>query len=96
MLTKKRQRGNTILEFALVCAFLVPLFAATADTGMLLTKSIQVTSVSRDSVVLLLRATTNPLLGLDLSLANNQGAPCTHGRRVGHEQVRDHYARSEW
>ncbi len=69
---KKRQRGNTILEFALVCAFLVPLFAATADTGMLLTKSIQVTSVSRDSVVLLLRAITDPSSGLDLSKPANQ------------------------
>lgn len=68
----KRQRGNSILEFALVCAFLVPMFAGTVDVGLLLTKNMQVSNVNRDAVVLLLRSVTDPASGLDLSLAQNQ------------------------
>jgi len=70
--SNKRKRGNSIIEFAIVCAFLVPLFAGAVDAGLLLSKSIQVSNVNRDAVVLLLRSVTDPSSGLDLSLAQNQ------------------------
>ena len=46
---RKKQRGNTILEFALVSMFLVPLMLGTVSVGMNLSRSIQVTQVSRDA-----------------------------------------------
>jgi len=67
-----KQRGNTILEFALVMTFLLPMFAGAFTIGMALAKSIQVTNVARDALVLLVRSTTDPNSGLDLSLTQNQ------------------------
>jgi hypothetical protein len=66
------QRGSAMLEFALVMAFLVPVFVATFSVGMSLTKSIQATSVCRDAAVLMVRSNTDPSSGLDLSLTQNQ------------------------
>jgi len=43
------QRGNSIVEFALVSVFLVPLLLGTVNVGMNLTRSIQATQVSRDA-----------------------------------------------
>lgn len=68
----RRQRGNSMLEFALVCSFLVPLFAGAVQAGLLLSKNMQVANVNRDAVVLLVRSVTDPASGLDLSLAQNQ------------------------
>jgi hypothetical protein len=68
----KRERGNSVLEFAVVAAFLVPLFAGTVDLGLLLSKNLQVSDVTRDSAVLLLRTVTDPAAGLDLSKSQNQ------------------------
>jgi len=67
-----RQDGNTILEFAIVMVFLVPLFAGTFTIGMALTKGIQVSNVARDAVVLMVTSTTNTQSGLDLSQPQNQ------------------------
>jgi len=67
-----KQLGNTILEFALVMTFLLPMFAGAFTIGMALAKSIQVTNVARDALVLLVRSTTDPNSGLDLSLTQNQ------------------------
>jgi hypothetical protein len=53
--------------------FLIPLFAGNAFTiGMALTKAIQVSNVARDAVVLMVRSTTDPESGLDLSQTQNQ------------------------
>jgi hypothetical protein len=68
----QRQRGNSMLEFALVCAFLVPLFAGTVGLGMLLAKNMRVHNVNRDAAVLLVRTVTDPAAGLDLSKPQNQ------------------------
>jgi hypothetical protein len=68
----KRNAGNTILEFAIVMVFLLPMFAGAFTIGMALTKAIQVSNVARDAVVLLVRSTTDPESGLDLSLTQNQ------------------------
>ncbi len=43
------QKGNTIVEFALVSMFLIPLMLGTVNVGMNLSRSIQVTQVSRDA-----------------------------------------------
>jgi hypothetical protein len=67
-----KQSGNTILEFALVMIFLVPMFAGAFTIGMALAKDIQVSNVARDAAVLMVRAVTDPESGLDLSQTNNQ------------------------
>jgi hypothetical protein len=67
-----KDSGNTIVEFALVMVFLVPMFGGAFSIGMALAKSIQVSNVARDAVVLLVRATTDPQAGLDLSQTQNQ------------------------
>jgi hypothetical protein len=68
----QKQQGNTILEFALVMVFLVPMFAGSFTIGMGLAKGIQVSNVARDAVVLMVRAVTDPNSGLDLSQTQNQ------------------------
>jgi hypothetical protein len=69
---RQRERGNAILEFALVASFLVPLFVASIMLGMTLSKGIQVNNVSREAAVLLVRTTTDPGAGLDLARPANQ------------------------
>ena len=69
---RQKQRGNSILEFALLASFLVPMLTGAFTIGMALTKSIQVGNVARDAVVLMVRATTDPNSGLDLSQTQNQ------------------------
>ena len=69
---RRTDRGNTILEFALLVSFLVPMLTGAFTIGMALTKSIQVSNVSRDAVILLVRATIDPQSGLDLSQTQNQ------------------------
>ena len=68
----KTQRGNTILEFALVMTFLVPLLAGAFTIGMALAKDIQVSNVNWNALVLLVTSQTNPNSGLDLSQTQNQ------------------------
>ncbi len=46
---RRKQRGNTILEFTLVFVFLLPLLLGTVNVGMNLSRSIQVTQLSRDA-----------------------------------------------
>jgi Flp pilus assembly protein TadG len=69
---RPKQGGNTIVEFALVMVFLVPMFAGSFTIGMALAKDIQVSNVARDAVVLMVRSVTDPESGLDLSQAQNQ------------------------
>src|SRR5579863_6371747 len=69
---KRPEAGNTILEFALVMTFLVPMFAGAFTIGMALTKAIQVSNVARDAVVLMVRSNSDPESGLDLSVTQNQ------------------------
>jgi len=71
-MSNRRQDGNTILEFALVMVFLLPMFAGMFTIGMALTKGIQVSNVTHDAVTLMVTASTNPSSGLDLSQVQNQ------------------------
>src|ERR1700680_791804 len=68
----RKDRGNTILEFAIVVWFFVPMFAGAFTIGMAVTKGIQVSNVARDAVVLMVRAITDPNSGLDMSQTQNQ------------------------
>lgn len=69
---RKAQSGNTIIEFAIVLSFLIPMFAGAFTIGMGLTKAIQVSNVTWDAVILMVTANTNAQSGLDLSQAQNQ------------------------
>ena len=46
---RRRQRGTELIEFALVATFLLPLLFGTVVVGLNLSRSIQVTQVSRDA-----------------------------------------------
>jgi hypothetical protein len=69
---ERKDGGNTILEFAIVMCFLVPMFAGAFTIGMAVTKGIQVSNVARDALVLMVRTITDPNSGLDLSQTQNQ------------------------
>ncbi len=47
--TRKRQRGNEVIEFAICSVVLVPLFFGTVMIGVRLGRSIQVQQVARDT-----------------------------------------------
>lgn len=70
--SRRRESGNTMLEFALAMSILIPMFAGMFTIGMSLSKSIQVSNVCQDAVVLMVSANTEPNAGLDLSLTQNQ------------------------
>ncbi|MGD0616624.1 MAG: hypothetical protein ABSB67_03085 [Bryobacteraceae bacterium] len=60
------ERGNSILEFALVASFfLVPMLAGSYSIGMSLVKSLEVGQVCRDANIMVVR-------GVDLSQSDNQ------------------------
>jgi hypothetical protein len=69
---KQKERGNSMLEFAIVMSVLIPMFAGLVTLSMALAKDIQVSNVCRDAVVLLVRSVTDPNSGLDLSQTQNQ------------------------
>ena len=69
---KTAQRGNAIIEFALVASFLVPMFAAAFSMGMMLVRGIQVGTVCHDADMLFVRSVVDPASGLDLSQSYNQ------------------------
>ncbi len=64
--------GNTILEFAIVMTFLLPMFAGAFSMGMAMAKGIQAADVSRDAVILMVESVTDPDSGLNLANAPNQ------------------------
>jgi hypothetical protein len=71
-MSKRGERGNAMVEFALVMAFLIPMFAGLVTLSMALAKGIQVSNVAWDAVVLMVSSNTNPNSGLDLSQTQNQ------------------------
>ncbi len=62
---RRGQRGNELIEFALVASFLLPLLFGTVVVGLNLSRSIQVTQVSRDAGHMYSR-------GVDFSDAGNK------------------------
>ena len=82
---KEWQRGNAIIEFALVISFLVLLLMGTFSIGMTLTKSVQAGVVSRDAGAMFMRYvdfTVTQNRDLLLRLANGMGMMANGGRGV--------------
>lgn len=63
--SRRRERGNTIIEFALVISFLALLLMGTFSIGMTLTKSVQAGVVARDAGAMFMRY-------VDFSLSGNK------------------------
>jgi hypothetical protein len=69
---RKSQGGNSILEFAVVMSFLLPMFAGAFSLGMTIARGIEVSNVCRDAAVLMVRSVFDPQSKLDLSQVQNQ------------------------
>ena len=61
----RERRGNTVIEFAIVAVFLVPLFLGTINLGLSLSYNLQVAQVARDAGHMYVRQ-------LDFSLVASQ------------------------
>lgn len=82
---KRQQRGNAIVEFALVVTFLMSLIFGTFSIGMTLTKSVQAGIVSRDAGAMFMRYVDFTLTAnkeLLVRLANDMGMTATGGNGV--------------
>ena len=62
---RNRQKGNAMIEFALVITFLVMLLFGTFSIGMTLTKSVQAGVIARDAGAMFMRY-------VDFTLTGNQ------------------------
>ena len=67
-----RERGNALIEFALVTTMLIPILAGSFTIGMCMVNTIKMSVVCRGAAVLFLRATVDPAGGFDLSQSYNQ------------------------
>jgi hypothetical protein len=82
---KHRQRGNAIVEFALVIMFLLTLLLGTFSIGMTLTKSVQAGVVARDAGAMFMRYVDFTVPGnraLLVRLANGLGMTDNGGQGV--------------
>jgi len=68
----KSESGQAMLEFAVVTIFLTFLFAGAFTVGMMLTKALQVSNVTRTGAVLLVRSVTDPNNSLNMATSTNQ------------------------
>ncbi|MBN8734615.1 MAG: pilus assembly protein [Acidobacteria bacterium] len=71
-----RRKGNTVVEFALVSVFLVPLLLGTVNVGLTLGRSIQVNQVCRDAGHMYVRQ-------VDFSKVQNQNVIQRLGDNIG-------------
>ena len=79
------ERGNAILEFALVISFLGMLLFGTFSVGMTLTKSVQAGVISRDAGAMFMRQvdfTTTQNKEMLVRLANGMGMTASGGNGV--------------
>jgi hypothetical protein len=82
---KLRERGNSIVEFALISVFLVPLLFGSFSIGMSLTRTVQAGVVSRDAGAMFMRYVDFTLTAnknLLVRLANGMGMTATGGNGV--------------
>ena len=82
---EKKQRGNAIVEFAIVSVFLVPLLFGTFSIGMSLTKTVQASVVARDAGAMFMRFvdfTDTNNRNMLLRIANGMGMTNTGGNGV--------------
>ncbi len=81
----KPERGNAIIEFALVVSFLVMLLMGTFSIGMTLTKSVQAGVVARDAGAMFMRYvdfTMTQNKAILVRLANGMGMTASGGNGV--------------
>lgn len=81
----KRERGNAIVEFALVITVLVMMLFGTFSIGMTLTKSVQAGVVARDAGAMFMRYVDFTLLAnkdIVVRLANGMGMTANGGNGV--------------
>jgi len=81
----REQRGNAIVEFALVVTFLMTLIMGTFSVGMTLTKSVQAGIVSRDAGAMFMRYVDFTLTSnkdLLVRIANGMGMTASGGNGV--------------
>ncbi|MFN0107022.1 MAG: TadE/TadG family type IV pilus assembly protein [Bryobacteraceae bacterium] len=81
----ERQKGNAIIEFALVISFLVLLLMGTFSVGMTLTKSVQAGVVARDAGAMFMRYVDFTLAqnkDILVRLANGMGMTASGGNGV--------------
>ena len=82
---RKRQKGNAIIEFALVMTFLVTLMMGTFSVGMTLTKSVQAGVIARDAGAMFMRYVDFTLTGnkdILVRLANGMQMTTSGGNGV--------------
>lgn len=82
---QRRQKGNAIIEFALVVSFLVTLLMGTFSIGMTLTKSVQAGVVARDAGAMFMRYVDFTLTSnksILVRLANGMNMTATGGNGV--------------
>lgn len=82
---RANERGNAILEFALVISFLGMLLFGTFSVGMTLTKSVQAGVISRDAGAMFMRQvdfTTTQNKDMLVRLANGMGMTASGGNGV--------------
>jgi hypothetical protein len=70
--SRSGQRGQAMLEFALVTISLAFMFAGAFTIGAMLNKALLVSNVTRSAAVLMVRTVTDPKADLNLSLPQNQ------------------------
>jgi hypothetical protein len=81
----RTERGNTLVEFALVSVFIVPLLMGTVNVGMGLARTIQASQVSRDAGHMFVRQVDFSLAGnkqIIVRLAEGTGMTIDGGRGV--------------
>lgn len=82
---QRKQRGNAIVEFALVATFLMSMILGTFSIGMTLTRSVQAGVVSRDAGAMFMRYVDFTLVAnrnLLVRLANGMGMTANGGSGI--------------
>jgi hypothetical protein len=82
---RRGQRGNTVIEFAIVISFLALLLMGTFSVGMTLTKSVQAGVVARDAGAMFMRYVDFTLSGnrdMLVRLANGMNMSTSGGNGV--------------
>ena len=82
---RRGQRGNTVIEFAIVISFLALLLMGTFSVGMTLTKSVQAGGVARDAGAMFMRYVDFTLSGnrdMLVRLANGMNMSTSGGNGV--------------
>jgi hypothetical protein len=77
---RRARKGNTIVEFSLVSVMLVPMLLGTVNVGVNLSRSVQVTQLSRDAGHMYVRS-------VDFTEATNQNLLVRLGRGLGMERT---------